>query len=166
MVSTPDHARVSLAAMQLGKHVFCQKPLTHTVYEARQMQVAARVRSHYADVQSNPITAYLPRRWQDVVHAGLLGKVKKYSRGEQERPLGQRNLPRPTGKRCGAAQVRLGSVAGRCPAAGLQGLLYHPFNWRGWQACGLLGNWAISAATFWIPVFKSLKLTAFQQADG
>ena len=40
LVSTPDfmHAPIALAAMQLGKHVFCQKPLTHTVFESRQMQ--------------------------------------------------------------------------------------------------------------------------------
>ncbi len=40
VVSTPDfmHAPISLAAMHLGKHVFCQKPLTHTVFEARQMR--------------------------------------------------------------------------------------------------------------------------------
>ena len=40
LVSTPDfmHAPISLAAMQDGKHVFCQKPLTHSVHEARQMQ--------------------------------------------------------------------------------------------------------------------------------
>ena len=44
LVSTPDfmHAPIALAAMQLGKHVFCQKPLAHTVYEARQMQMAAQ----------------------------------------------------------------------------------------------------------------------------
>ncbi|MEP3834287.1 Gfo/Idh/MocA family protein, partial [Rhodopirellula bahusiensis] len=43
LVSTPDfmHAPISLAAMQLGKNVFCQKPLTHTVLEARQMRRAA-----------------------------------------------------------------------------------------------------------------------------
>ena len=42
-VSTPDHmhAPISLAAMALGKHVYCQKPLTHTVFEARAMQDAA-----------------------------------------------------------------------------------------------------------------------------
>jgi predicted dehydrogenase len=43
-VSTPDHshAPIALAAMTLGKHVFCQKPLTHTVFEARQMHLAAK----------------------------------------------------------------------------------------------------------------------------
>src|SRR5438067_2145420 len=42
IVSTPDHmhAPISLPAMQLGKHVHCQKPLTHTVFEARQMRRA------------------------------------------------------------------------------------------------------------------------------
>ena len=44
LVSTPDHmhAPISLPAMQLGKHVHCQKPLTHTVHEARQMRLAAK----------------------------------------------------------------------------------------------------------------------------
>src|SRR6266567_2459780 len=43
-VSTPDHmhAPASLMAMKLGKHVYCQKPLTHTVFEARQMAEVAR----------------------------------------------------------------------------------------------------------------------------
>ena len=43
-VSTPDHmhAPIALPMMQLGRHVFCQKPLTHTVHEARQMRLAAR----------------------------------------------------------------------------------------------------------------------------
>ena len=43
-VSTPDfmHAPISLAAMSLGKHVFCQKPLAHTVHEVRLMEESAK----------------------------------------------------------------------------------------------------------------------------
>ncbi|HQU45021.1 MAG: dehydrogenase, partial [Planctomycetia bacterium 21-64-5] len=44
IVSTPDHmhAPISMAAIALGKHVHCQKPLTHTVAEARQLRLAAK----------------------------------------------------------------------------------------------------------------------------
>ncbi|MHC4533691.1 MAG: Gfo/Idh/MocA family protein [Planctomycetota bacterium] len=44
VIATPDHthAVITMAAMQLGKHVYCQKPLTHTVYEARKITEAAR----------------------------------------------------------------------------------------------------------------------------
>ena len=44
IIATPDHthAVVTMRAMELGKHVFCQKPLTHTVHEARTITKAAR----------------------------------------------------------------------------------------------------------------------------
>ena len=44
LVSTPDHhhAPASVLAMTLGKHVYCQKPLTHSIYEARRMREVAR----------------------------------------------------------------------------------------------------------------------------
>ena len=43
-VSTPDHmhAFISLDLMRQGKHIFCQKPLTHTIWEARQMRLQAK----------------------------------------------------------------------------------------------------------------------------
>ena len=44
VVATPDHvhAFASMAAIRLGKHVYCEKPLTHSVWEARQVAEAAR----------------------------------------------------------------------------------------------------------------------------
>jgi predicted dehydrogenase len=44
LIATPDHthAVISLAAMKAGKHVYCQKPLTHDVYEARRLAAAAK----------------------------------------------------------------------------------------------------------------------------
>ena len=77
LVSTPDfmHAPVALAAMQDGKHVFCQKPLTHTVHEARQMRLAAEkfnaVTQMCNQIQSH--SAY--RTAVHMVHSGLIGKA-------------------------------------------------------------------------------------------
>src|SRR5438445_2738897 len=76
-VSTPDHmhAPVALMAMKMGKHVYCQKPLTHTVYEARLMAETAR--QHKVATQMgnqghcNPDT----RRLVELIQSGVLGKV-------------------------------------------------------------------------------------------
>ena len=76
-VSTPDHmhAPVALMAMNMGKHVYCQKPLTHTVSEARLMAETAR--QHKVATQMgnqghcNPDT----RRLVELIQSGVLGKV-------------------------------------------------------------------------------------------
>ena len=78
-VSTPDHthAIASLMAMSLGKHVYCQKPLTHSLYEARLMTQAAK---HYK-VQTqmgNQAHGDEPiRRAVELVRAGLIGPVRE-----------------------------------------------------------------------------------------
>src|SRR5207237_10229800 len=78
-VSTPDHmhAPVALPAMQLGKHVFCQKPLTHTVFEARQMQRAAR-KYRLVTQMGNQIQSHQAYRTAvKLVRDGTIGKVKE-----------------------------------------------------------------------------------------
>src|SRR5262249_10576887 len=76
-VSRPDHmhAPIAMPMMQLGKHVHCQKPLTHTVFEARQMRQAAKkygvVTQMGNQIQSD--TAY--RTAVKLVHDGVIGKV-------------------------------------------------------------------------------------------
>jgi predicted dehydrogenase len=78
-VSTPDHthAVASLMAMSLGKHVYCQKPLTHSIYEARVMEQAAK----YYQVQTqmgNQAHAGEPiRRAVELVRAGIIGPVRE-----------------------------------------------------------------------------------------
>ena len=78
-VSTPDHmhAPVALMAMSMGKHVYCQKPLTHTVYEARRMAETAR--KHKVATQMgnqghcNPAT----RRLVELIQGDVLGDVSE-----------------------------------------------------------------------------------------
>ena len=64
-VSTPDHmhAYITLDAMRRGKHVYCEKPLTHTVWEARQMRLqAAKSKRDHADGESDPFRGGIPHR--------------------------------------------------------------------------------------------------------
>src|SRR3954447_18310336 len=79
IVSTPDHmhAPIALAALQLGKHVFCQKPLSHTVYEARQMRRAA-AKAGVVTQMGNQIQSHSAYRTAvKLVHDGAIGKVKE-----------------------------------------------------------------------------------------
>ncbi len=160
LVSTPDfmHAPISLAAMQLGKHVFCQKPLTHTVHEARQMQLAAR--KHKAVTQMcNQIQSHSAYRtavhW---VHSGLIGKVKAVHSWQSGTPAWPRHIPRPDGSDPVPSNVRWDLWQGVAEERPYKIGMYHPFNWRGWQAYGTgqLGDFGCHILD---PVFKSLKLS-------
>ncbi|MGB7328303.1 MAG: Gfo/Idh/MocA family oxidoreductase, partial [Rubripirellula sp.] len=99
LVSTPDfmHAPISMAAMHLGKHVFCQKPLTHTVHEARQMQTAA-AKFGLTTQMCNQIQSHSAYRtavqW---VHDGKIGKVKEVHSWQGGQPTWPRNIQRPEG---------------------------------------------------------------------
>ena len=79
-VSTPDHthAPAALMAMRMGKHCFCQKPLTHTIYEARLMAQVAR-ESKVATQMGNQGTAErrAASRRPPSSGPGVLGTVKE-----------------------------------------------------------------------------------------
>ncbi|TWU16671.1 Gfo/Idh/MocA family protein [Allorhodopirellula heiligendammensis] len=161
LVSTPDfmHAPISLAAMQLGKHIFCQKPLAHTVYEVRQMQEAAAkyqlVTQMCNQIQSH--TAY--RTAVDWVHTGKIGKVKEVHSWQGGSPSWPRNIPRPPGSDPVPPSVRWDLWQGVAAERPYKTGLYHPFNWRGWQAYGTgqLGDFGCHIMD---PVFKALRLTS------
>ncbi len=95
LVSTPDfmHAPIALAAMHLQKNVFCQKPLTHTVQEARQMRLAAN-RFKVVTQMCNQIQSHSAYRtavqW---VHSGKIGKVKLVHSWQGGNPHGLARFP-------------------------------------------------------------------------
>jgi len=161
LVSTPDfmHAPISLAAMHLGKNVFCQKPLTHTVHEARQMQKAA-TKFRLVTQMGNQIQSHSAYRtavhW---VHQGLIGKVKEVHSWQGTQPAWPRHCPRPTGNDAIPAHVHWDLWQGVASERPYKAGVYHPFNWRGWQAYGTgqLGDFGCHILD---PVFKSLKLTS------
>jgi predicted dehydrogenase len=161
IVSTPDHmhAPIALPAMKLGKHVFCQKPLTHTVFEARQMRLAAekyRVVTQMGNqIQSH--TAY--RTAVKLVHDGVIGRVKEvhsWQSGDlrwmlvDDRPTGSDPLPKT---------LHWNDWLGVAPERPYKSRIYHPFNWRAWQdfSNGQLGDFGCHILD---PVFLALGLTA------
>lgn len=161
IVSTPDfmHAPVSLAAMQLGKHVFCQKPLTHTVFEARQMKEAAQ-RNKVITQMGNQIQSHAAYRTAvALVHAGKIGKVKEVHSWQSGQPSWPRNIDRPAGEDAVPETVAWDLWQGVAPRRPFKTGMYHPFNWRGWQdyGTGQLGDFGCHILD---PVFKSLELTA------
>ncbi len=161
IVSTPDHmhAPISLAAMQLKKHVQCQKPLTHTVYEARQMQLAARkygvVTQMGNQIQSH--SAY--RTAVAAVHRGVIGKVREVHSWQAGKPSWRVADDRPAGSEPVPTTIHWDEWLGVAPERPYIPTIYHAFNWRNWQdfSNGQLGDFGCHILD---PVFMALKLTA------
>src|SRR6266571_2326031 len=78
-VSTPDHthAPASLMAMKMGKHVYCQKPLTHTVAEARLMRETAKSMKVATQMGNQGTAENGLRRAVEIIRAGVLGTIKE-----------------------------------------------------------------------------------------
>jgi predicted dehydrogenase len=76
-VSTPDHnhAIVALGAMQLGKHVYVQKPLTHDIWEARELTAAAKKYKVVTQMGNQGASNDGTRQLAEWYNAGLIGDV-------------------------------------------------------------------------------------------
>jgi predicted dehydrogenase len=142
-VSTPDHthAAAGLMAMRMGKHCFCQKPMTHTIYEARLMAEVAKEKG-VATQMGNQGTA-MPglREAAAVIRAGALGKVSEVHVWTN-RPIWPQGGPRAEPEECPENikwDLWIGPAPFRPYAKG-----YHPFAWRGWWdfGTGALGDMA------------------------
>ncbi len=161
IVSTPDHmhASPSLAAMHLGKHVQCQKPLTHTVFEARQMRQAAE-RFGVVTQMGNQIQSHQAYRTAvKLVHDGTIGKVREVH-SWQPGGMGWRKVDdRPPGAADVPPTVHWDQWLGVAPARPFQPEIYHPFNWRAWRdfSNGQLGDFGCHILD---PVFMALEISA------
>ncbi len=142
-VSTPDHthAPAALMAMRMGKHCFCQKPLTRTIYEARLMAEVAEEMEVQTVMGNQGSACDGFRRAAAMVQAGVLGEPKEvhvwsnrpiWPQGYLIPELGER--PKDLDWDCwlGPAEMR--------PYA----TNYQPFKWRGWWdfGSGALGDMA------------------------
>jgi len=95
-VSTPDHthAVASVLAMRMGKHVYCQKPLTRTIQEARVMLEVAREKKVATQMGNQGHANADSRRLVELVQGGVLGKVKEVHVWT-DRPIWPQGMDRP-----------------------------------------------------------------------
>lgn len=143
-VSTPDHthAVAAMAAMQRGKHVYVQKPLTYSIYEARMLAEAAKKYKVVTQMGNQYASADHVRRAKEIVNAGLIGDVTEVQTWTN-RPVWPQGVPTPTGKYEIPKELDWDLWLG--PAKFTEyNPAYLPFNWRGWWnfGTGALGDMA------------------------
>jgi predicted dehydrogenase len=142
VVCTTDnlHAAVSAAAMKKGKHVFCQKPLTHTIYEARRMAEIARetgVATQIAVANQASEDTRLLCEW---IWSGAIGPVRQVYNWSS-RPFWAQALERPKEPQPIPEGLDWDLWLGPAPERPFNHA-YLPFVWRGWAdfGCGALGD--------------------------
>ncbi|MEP7106799.1 MAG: Gfo/Idh/MocA family oxidoreductase [Ferruginibacter sp.] len=141
-VSTPDHnhAIQAMAAMQLGKHVYVQKPLTHDIYEARMLTEAAVKYKVVTQMGNQGSSNDGVRKLMEWYNAGIIGEAKEVYIWT-DRPVWPQGVPWP--KLSGAVPPELdwNLWLGTAPQKNYVDNIV-PFNWRGWwdYGTGALGD--------------------------
>lgn len=143
-VSTPDHthAVAAMAAMQLNKHVYVQKPLTHDIYEARMLTQAAHRYKVVTQMGNQGSSGDGVRQLIDWYKAGIIGDVHTiycYT----DRPIWPQGVERPSTASPIPSELDYDLWLGTAPKKDyFEGVL--PFNWRGWwdYGTGALGDMA------------------------
>ncbi len=167
VVGTPDHnhAIVSTTAMKLGKHVYCEKPLTRTVYEARAVAQAARAAKVATQMGNQGMAFEGNRLINEWLWAGAIGPVREVHVWS-DRPTHRGKMPlwwaqgidRPKDLPPVPASLDWELWLGPAPFRPYHPA-YAPFRWRGWWdfGSGGLGDMGIHNLA---PVFSALKLGA------
>lgn len=158
IVATPDHvhAAVAATAIRLGKHVYCQKPLVQTVYEARLLRKLAKDHGVVTQMGNQGSAEDGLRRAVEVVQAGLIGSVREVHVWSN-RPVWPQGHDRPAGSDPVPAHLNWDGWLGPAQFRPYKEGVYHTFNWRGWQdfGTGALGDMACHTANM---PFRALKL--------
>ena len=167
VVATPDHvhAVASMAAIKKGKHIYCEKPLTRTIHEARALTLAAR-EAKVATQMGNQGMAFEGNRLiKEWIWDGAIGDVREVHVWS-DRPTHQGKLPlwwaqgieRPTDTPAVPDHLDWDLWLGPAPYRPYHPA-YVPFRWRGWWdfGSGGLGDLGIHNQA---PVFSTLKLGA------
>ncbi|MCO6455246.1 MAG: Gfo/Idh/MocA family oxidoreductase [Pirellulaceae bacterium] len=136
VISTPDHTHFhpAWAALQLGLHVYCEKPLAHSIWEVRQLAEAAR-RAGVATQMGNQHHASSGyARVVDWVRSGRLGTIREVH-SWTDRPLWPQGVDRPVEVLPVPDHLDWDLWLGPAPERPYHSI-YHPIRWRGWWDFG------------------------------
>jgi predicted dehydrogenase len=143
-ISTPDHhhAPAAIRALKLKKNVFCQKPLTWSLYEARTLRETAKKMGVATQMGNQGTAGSGLRESVEIVRAGDIGQVKEVHIWTN-RPVWPQALGRPTDKPAVPANIHWDLFLGPAPERAFHPA-YQPFKWRGWLdfGTGALGDMA------------------------
>jgi predicted dehydrogenase len=157
VIGTPDHthAVVAMAAFQLRKHVYCAKPMTRTIYEARKLVTAAREAKVATQMSVQSCASENACATAEWVRAGAVGEVREVHVWS-DRPVWPQGLARPDDTPPVPStfdwDLWLGPASERPYHP-----VYHPFRWRGWHdfGTGALGD--MGCHTFHV-ILQALRL--------
>lgn len=164
-VSTPDHmhAPIAMSAMQLGKHVYVQKPLSHSIYETRQMTMAAKEQGIVSQmgIQHHSLPNF--KTAVKLIHDGVIGAVKE-AHVWTDRPIGfwKQGMKRSDRRDTPPSHLNWELWLGVAPERPFVAELYHQFHWRAyWDfGTGALGDMGCHGMD---PVVSALELAPPQQ---
>jgi predicted dehydrogenase len=147
LVATPDHnhAIVSIAAMRLGKHVYCEKPLAHSIWESRQMANAAAVMGVATQMGTQGHAFEGTRRAVEVIRSGALGEVRElHVWTDRPKKWWVQGIERPKDEPPVPAGLDWDVWLGPAPRRPYHPA-YVPFKWRGfWDfGTGALGDMGV-----------------------
>jgi predicted dehydrogenase len=165
MVATADHthAGIAAAALSLGKHVYCQKPLTHSVYESRLLTRLAAQHKVATQMGNQGNSGHGVRQLCEWIWNGEIGEIREVH-AWTDRPIWPQGIPRPAGEMAVPKTLNWDLFIGPAPMRPYHEI-YTPWNWRGWWDFGT-GAFGDMACHVLDPVFQSLKLGYPDQVQG
>jgi predicted dehydrogenase len=165
VVCTPDHwhVPVSIVAMKMGKHVYCQKPLTHSASEARRVVEVAHETKLATQVAIANSASESTRQLEEWVAAGVIGPVRRVENWSS-RPFWPQGIDRPDHADPVTDGLDWDLWLGPAPERPFSHV-YLPFVWRGWYdfgngALGDMGQYSFDT------IFRVLKLGAPERIDS
>jgi predicted dehydrogenase len=149
-VSIPDHGHypATVLAMNHEKSVYTQKPLTHTVWEARQLAEKYKTYKAATQMGNQGHANEGCRVTYEWVRQGAIGDIKEVHTFT-DRPIWPQGIDRPPGSDPVPAALDWNMWLGDAPRRPFKHGIYHAFNWRGWFdfGCGALGDMACHSLT-------------------